>query len=202
MYSSAHIISLWCETQLKFVFYQCDPRSPAPILYCPHRPHTFRPSAGAVAVLSLRLPCVLGPPPLPPQSLPPRTGPGVTSRFVCDLCGKTLRSEASLSNHRSIHRGSTRCRLCGGVYSTISALRRHVRMSHPGAPQSPGRQAPAAVAALGAGVDQQRQQHQPGPPFFSPPPAATGARAETETSSTVTGSRPWTQHDANGKQGE
>ncbi|XP_037085507.1 zinc finger protein 534-like [Pollicipes pollicipes] len=47
------------------------------------------------------------------------------ARLTCELCGKVLRSEASLSNHRSIHRGSTRCHLCGGVYSTISALRRH-----------------------------------------------------------------------------
>ena len=83
-----------------------------------------------------RGPRPLRPAPLPPSLVSPDPGAGAAagatgqSSFPCDMCGRVLGSIGSLWNHRSIHRGSTRCALCGNVYSTISALRRHVRSVH------------------------------------------------------------------------
>lgn len=63
-------------------------------------------------------------------SISPTTSSTSSSSYSCQDCGRMFRSEASMNNHRSMHRGSTRCPHCGMVYSTISAMRRHVRMAH------------------------------------------------------------------------
>ncbi|KAF0293957.1 Zinc finger protein Xfin [Amphibalanus amphitrite] len=62
---------------------------------------------------------------LPPTAVVPRW-------FSCDRCEQTFTSKSSLWHHQAVHRGQTRCSLCGKVYSRRSVLAAHIANHHSG----------------------------------------------------------------------
>ena len=50
--------------------------------------------------------------------------------YSCEVCGKVFQQQCSLSAHKSLHKGSTRCPTCNTVLSRKSNLWRHLKMIH------------------------------------------------------------------------
>ncbi|XP_037078022.1 zinc finger protein 775-like [Pollicipes pollicipes] len=50
---------------------------------------------------------------------------------VCALCGAVFRHPDSLRFHKEVHKGRTRCPVCGRVFSRRAYLTQHLRMCHP-----------------------------------------------------------------------
>ncbi|KAF0312960.1 Zinc finger and SCAN domain-containing protein 31 [Amphibalanus amphitrite] len=69
----------------------------------------------------------------------------------CDQCPRQFRSAIALSTHRAVHRGETRCHLCGVVYCSRWYLRNHLASRH-GITASPSGAGTAPQTAAGAGT--------------------------------------------------
>lgn len=50
--------------------------------------------------------------------------------FPCKLCGKVFKAGSSLSKHKDVHRGITRCPVCNVVLSRASYLKQHLAAVH------------------------------------------------------------------------
>jgi len=50
--------------------------------------------------------------------------------YQCEECLKWFSSRKSLSNHKPIHQGRTKCEHCETSFSTLGSLRRHVKSHH------------------------------------------------------------------------
>jgi len=51
-------------------------------------------------------------------------------KFVCKLCGKKFGRHDSLTHHKSLHQGHTKCPVCQMVFSRVFSLRRHMLTVH------------------------------------------------------------------------
>ncbi|XP_037072218.1 zinc finger protein 586-like [Pollicipes pollicipes] len=49
---------------------------------------------------------------------------------ACDICGRTYAHRVSMTLHRKVHEGVTRCTLCGRVCSKVAHLRTHLHRVH------------------------------------------------------------------------
>ncbi|XP_043275557.1 protein bric-a-brac 2-like isoform X6 [Venturia canescens] len=54
----------------------------------------------------------------------------VRNQWVCDVCGRSYSRRDSLTHHRSIHKGQTRCPICQRVFSRIYDMRLHLLRTH------------------------------------------------------------------------
>ncbi|XP_023714041.1 broad-complex core protein isoforms 1/2/3/4/5 isoform X13 [Cryptotermes secundus] len=50
--------------------------------------------------------------------------------FVCQICGKAFKHAGSLSMHRRLHRGHTRCPVCHKVFSRTYYMKVHMQLIH------------------------------------------------------------------------
>jgi uncharacterized Zn-finger protein len=64
---------------------------------------------------------------------------GSEKEYACDICGKTLKSQKSLAEHKFLHsadHSTFRCPECGKLLATRATLREHLRW-HEGVPRVP-----------------------------------------------------------------
>lgn len=55
--------------------------------------------------------------------------------YPCKMCGKVFKTCSSLSKHKDVHRGTTRCLVCNTVLSRASYLKQHMASIHGLPPQ-------------------------------------------------------------------
>nr|XP_018916105.1 PREDICTED: zinc finger and BTB domain-containing protein 48-like [Bemisia tabaci] len=56
--------------------------------------------------------------------------PNLRKRFACDLCRTSYKHPKGLRDHMKKHSGETKCDLCWKVFSTISSLKTHMKLTH------------------------------------------------------------------------
>ncbi|PSN49793.1 hypothetical protein C0J52_01363 [Blattella germanica] len=54
----------------------------------------------------------------------------VRQTYPCKMCGKVFKTCSSLSKHKDVHRGATRCLVCNTVLSRASYLKQHLASVH------------------------------------------------------------------------
>ena len=54
----------------------------------------------------------------------------VRQTYPCKMCGKVFKTCSSLSKHKDVHRGATRCVVCNTVLSRASYLKQHLASVH------------------------------------------------------------------------
>ncbi|XP_061512138.1 protein abrupt isoform X4 [Anopheles gambiae] len=53
-----------------------------------------------------------------------------TKRYKCKDCDKSFAAWKSLTMHQHIHRGLTKCTICGAILSRTANLKRHMKLKH------------------------------------------------------------------------
>lgn len=55
---------------------------------------------------------------------------GSGSLFVCNICGSSYKHASNLANHKQLHTGRTRCKICNKVLANPASLKRHLEYIH------------------------------------------------------------------------